>query len=647
MSTPFSTNTRAAPLDTLTWAKRVRVLPEFLGYPPSAFAVVMLLVLFATLMEGTGIALVYPILEIMQSSGDLENLAERSTVFRYTTAAFDFVGLSVTLETMLLVTASSVVVRQVLTYAVTVVRTHFVQRSVEHVSSRTFRLFASAGIPYAERLRSGTLVNALLTEAKRTAMFAQALQNAASALLKAVVYVTLLVFVSWKATAFAILVLIVISLVVSRGSIRGSKLSGRLINSANDRLTRYISERFALFRLMKIQGTASVEGRLYAEEVRRLRDLNVDVARRGARIRTLIEGITVLGGLALVYLTVAMIALPLPVLGIFLLVLFRLLPVAQEISVSRQLLAANLQSIYYVDRICLEAQAAAEVDTGTRAFPGLTKSIRFEGVSFAYPPSDDGGRPVPALHDINLTIPAGRTTALLGPSGAGKSTLIDFIPRLRAPTAGRILFDDVLADDIRLADLRASVAMVSQDTLIIDGTVTENLRYGQPDATEDQVVAAAQAAFADGFIRNLPKGYDTVVGERGVLLSGGQKQRIALARALLANVPILLLDEPTSALDAESEQAVQRALETLQAGNDMTIIIIAHRLSTVRHADQIVVLENGRLLGVGTHDSLIESAGWYRKIVELQTGEHVPAPDGVVPAIAGRARRLTEGSGGA
>lgn len=263
MSTPFSTNTRAAPLDTLTWAKRVRVLPEFLGYPPSAFAVVMLLVLFATLMEGTGIALVYPILEIMQSSGDLENLAERSTVFRYTTAAFDFVGLSVTLETMLLVTASSVVVRQVLTYAVTVVRTHFVQRSVEHVSSRTFRLFASAGIPYAERLRSGTLVNALLTEAKRTAMFAQALQNAASALLKAVVYVTLLVFVSWKATAFAILVLIVISLVVSRGSIRGSKLSGRLINSANDRLTRYISERFALFRLMKIQGTASVEGRLY------------------------------------------------------------------------------------------------------------------------------------------------------------------------------------------------------------------------------------------------------------------------------------------------------------------------------------------------------------------------------------------------
>jgi ABC-type multidrug transport system fused ATPase/permease subunit len=256
----------------------------------------------------------------------------------------------------------------------------------------------------------------------------------------------------------------------------------------------------------------------------------------------------------------------------------------------------------------------------------LERGILFDSVSFEYRGRGEMEQPVPALRDVTLAIPAGRTTALLGPSGAGKSTLMDLIPRLRIPTAGRILFDDVPVEEIRLDALRRNVAFVSQDALMLDGTIEDNLRYGHPDADKETVVAAAKDAFAHDFILRLALGYDTMVGERGVLLSGGQKQRLALARALVGRASILLLDEPTSALDAESEQAVQQALARLQASHAVTIVIIAHRLSTVRHADHIVVLEDGRLLGSGTHDELMASAPWYRRIVRLQLGESAEGP---------------------
>lgn len=623
-------------LSELGWRDRLKYAPAFLGYPVSAFSTVVALVLVATLMEGIGIALVYPIIEIIQSGDTPDALAARSTVFRYTVRIMNFAEVPVTLGNMILATAFFVILRQVLTFTNSILRAYFGMRAVQRISSRTFTLFTGAGLPYTERLRSGTLVNALFTESKRAAMCAQAIQNIIAAVFKIGIYMAVLIFVSWQATIIGVGLLAVAAIMVSRSSVRGTRLSGQMINEANDRLARYVSERFGLFRLMKVSRTERIEADLYREESRRLRSLNVDVARYSAQIQAFTEGTAVLGGLALIYVAVEALDLRLAVLGVFLLVIFRLLPVAQEIAVARQHISAYVASVNYIDRISLEASAAQERDTGSKAFPPLNTGFRFDRVSFRYPAADSGTRSAPALDSVSFQIPAGRTTALLGASGAGKSTVVDIIPRLREPTEGQVLFDDVPASDIRLDDLRRNIAMVSQDALIIDGSVEENLRYGLPDASKEEVRAAAEAAFAHDFIEKLPRGYDTVVGERGVLLSGGQKQRLALARALLAKVPVLLLDEPTSALDAESEQAVQRALETLQKRHDMTIVIIAHRLSTVRHANHLIVLEEGRVLGTGTHDELMATAPWYRKIVELQTGEKVPAPK----ARATRAKKV-------
>ncbi|MEK9662144.1 MAG: ABC transporter ATP-binding protein, partial [Alphaproteobacteria bacterium] len=244
-------------------------------------------------------------------------------------------------------------------------------------------------------------------------------------------------------------------------------------------------------------------------------------------------------------------------------------------------------------------------------------AVTLDHVSFAYA---EGAN---ALDDISLDIPAGTTVALVGPSGAGKSTILNLLLRFYEPTAGRILIDGQDIGAVTIASLRDSIALVSQDVTLFNDTVAANISFGRPGATHDEIVAAAGNAAADAFIRELPEGYDTIVGERGVKLSGGQRQRIAIARAMLKDAPILLLDEATSALDAESELLVQQALDRLTEGR--TTLVIAHRLATVMGADRIYVLDGGRLVEEGRHDELRAGGGLYARLSELQFADNAAA----------------------
>jgi len=254
----------------------------------------------------------------------------------------------------------------------------------------------------------------------------------------------------------------------------------------------------------------------------------------------------------------------------------------------------------------------AEEDLGTIVLPRARGEIRFEAVSFSYA---DAQRP--ALHEVSLHVPAGQTVALVGPSGSGKTTLASLLPRFYQPGRGRILIDGHDTQSLTLESLRASIALVSQDVVLFNDSVAANIAYGSSGgAVESDIVAAAKAAHAWDFIRQMPQGLQTTVGENGVKLSGGQRQRLAIARAFLKNAPILILDEATSALDSESERQIQAALEQLIQGR--TTLVIAHRLSTVEHADRIVVLDKGRIVEHGRHDELLATNGLYTHLYGLQ-----------------------------
>ena len=315
-------------------------------------------------------------------------------------------------------------------------------------------------------------------------------------------------------------------------------------------------------------------------------------------------------------------AMTIGALTVFLSYLNKFFKPVQDLAKMTNVIAQAAVGLERIQTI-LDADAIIPQKPGARDPGKLRGEIVFEHVAFAYDPA------APVLRDINLTIQPGQRIGVCGPTGGGKSTVLSLIPRFYDPTLGRVLIDGVAVTDYRLDRLREQIGFVLQDTVLFAGSIRDNIAYGRPEATPEEIIQAAKMANAHDFISEMPHGYDSMVGERGLTLSGGQRQRIGIARAIVRNAPILILDEPTAALDTESEKLVMEALERLMKGR--TVITIAHRLSTIRDADKIVVLKGGLIAEEGTHEELLTRNRIYAELYRIQAGA-TPAPKATADA---------------
>ncbi|MEO6055870.1 MAG: ABC transporter ATP-binding protein [Gemmatimonadales bacterium] len=505
--------------------------------------------------------------------------------------------------------------KNVLSYASGQISVGVQEGLVRDLRTRIFDHLLTLDLGYFQRTRAGQLISGIITEVDQTKTVITA--SLLSLFQNLVIVATTLVVLSQLSLRLTLLTLACVPLMVLllQQLLTRLRQHSRARTRERGEVTATIAERIGAVRLIRAYGEEARESARFAAQATRYRKQVI----RTQRFSSLTSPLTEVFSGFLVILIIwagtkpAIIGLSAPLapeaIIVFLMAALKLTSPLKTISSYPAVMATTLASAERVFEILDEP--GTEVDRPGEEDARFEREVVYDHVGFRYGRSGD-----PVLSEVSLTLPKGRVVALVGPSGAGKTTLADLLPRFHDPTEGRITMDGVPLTRLTRRSLRRLLGVVSQDTVLLNDTVHANIAYGSPAATADQVAAAARAANADLFITQLPQGYGTLLGERGTRLSGGQRQRIAIARALLRDPPILVLDEATSALDTESERLVQQAIDRLMA--ERTVLVIAHRLATVRDADEIVVLDAGRVVQRGTHDELFRIGGLYRRLYDLQ-----------------------------
>lgn len=487
------------------------------------------------------------------------------------------------------------------------------QLSVLKLRQDLYQHVLSQSASFFERHRTNYLVSRLVTSA---AAIEVAVSNTLRDMLREsftlIFFLAASFYFSWRLTLGALIIAPIVAFLTARFSSALRNLA-RESFEGNKHLTDTAQEALANQNIVKAYRAEAREQDRFKRVAHTIVNANLRTARIGALSPPTIEMIGVIAVVVLLYFGQREIMIGRMTSAhflTFLIFLFRSYDPMRKLSRLHNSLEQALAAARHVWEVMDEHVEIPEKKNASEIAP-LRKEIELRNVSFGY-----ANETKSVLRDVDLNIQAGTIVALVGESGGGKSTLTKLLMRFHDPTTGSVLWDGVDLRDARLDSLRKQIALVTQETILFNDTVLYNISYGRPDATREHVEEASRVAFAHEFIQELPAGYETIVGERGIFLSGGQRQRLAIARAVLADAPVLILDEATSALDAESERLVQRALANLILNR--TTIVIAHRLSTVRRADKIVVMERGKIIETGTHTELLARGGHYNHLYELQ-----------------------------
>lgn len=568
----------------------------------------------AIIFEALGVATLLPIFEMLRSGGTVDSAKLTGRHWDMLREVASVLGIPITLGFLLLLSFVMICMRQLFSYLNGRAYGMAQLRLANKIRHRAFMGFLRTDMSLQDRARVGEIAADLTSELDRALATIFVIVRVFSTCLQMVVYLTGLFFLSVQMTLIS-LCLMAIGVYFTRGLLGEIKRAGVAITDYNVQLTAFIVERLKHARLIRLSGTEKAEAAAFTELSIKHSQHTVEQKLAASKLNLLPEPIALGFSYVVLYAGAQVFGLSFDRLGLFVVVLIRLMPILRGIIGDYNTITGKWPSAIRVDKQLSKILDAREPKGGSIAFERLEHGIRFESVSFSYPTNE-----VPALCNLTVTVPAHRMTALVGPSGAGKSTFVDLLPLLRYPSDGRIFFDDLPFDAYSVASLRAGIAFVPQQPQIFDITASEHIRYGKEDASDAEVREAARLAGVLSFIERLPQGFNTQLGDHGNRLSGGQRQRLDIARALVRRAPILILDEPTSALDAEAEAAFRDALRVLRSETQLTIIVIAHRLSTVADADRIIVLDEGRLVASGTHHELMTIDGWYANAYGIQRG---------------------------
>ena len=576
--------------------------------------------LAGTLMELLSLVWLLPIFQFIQAKGDIAALLQQHVHWRWLDWGYSKIGLAPSLAILLITSLTFLVLRQAFAYVRLIFQVAAKEGTIARMRADAFEAFLYAETNYQNNAEAGGIINDVTTDLQRAADYLFGSIALIGLIVVVCVYSIILFWISIPMTTVAVMVF-GLALLALRSQMKKSGETGEHFVEANRRMSEFLIERLKLARHVRLAGMEKAESDHMRHLTRRQRDHVVRLYTLLARVDVFIEPLIIGAAFAFIYLSFNTFGLEIEAIGLFLVIVLRLLPVVKEIARTRQAIRASQPAHRGITARVESMIEAREGNGGGLPFTQLLDALRIEGVWFSYDPPAYAH----ALSGVDAEFGAGRVTALVGPSGAGKSTLIDLIPRLRRPSSGVITADGVDIAAFSLDSLRAGIAYAPQVPQIFNVSVAEHIRYGKPDASMDEVRSAAELANASAFIEALPKGYGTRVGDGGLSLSGGQRQRLDLARALVRRAPILLLDEPTSNLDADSEELFRNALIRIRRETGITVIVIAHRLSTVTIADKIIVMQQGRVSATGNHESLVASNGWYANAFVKQTGMHAIA----------------------
>lgn len=489
----------------------------------------------------------------------------------------------------------------------------WVARSVvKHLRQQVFSHIMKLPADYYDEATSGQLLSKILYDVEQVAQVsADALTDFVQNTCLVIGLLTVMMIICWQLSLMFLFVIPFIGLLVNFTNKRVRRISHKVQKAMVD-VTEIASEAIEGYRVIRIFGGGEHETSKFnqATETSRLNDMKVAVSK--AINVSGVQLIIAFGISIIIFAAIQLSTIITVTAGTFLAIIAGMLQLIKPLKTLTTLNAAIQRGLAGAESVFALLDKPVEKEAGQQLITPITGDIYFNQINFAY------RRGQPVLHNVSFAINAGETVALVGHSGSGKSTLASLLPRFYdlEPGCGNITLDGKPLSDISLSSLRAQMALVSQQVTLFNDTLANNIAYGRFDLSRDEIIAAAKLAYADEFIKRLPQGYDTQVGENGVLLSGGQRQRLAIARAILKDAPILILDEATSALDSESERFIQLALEKVMATR--TTLVIAHRLSTIKRAHKIVVLNQGRVVEQGTHQQLLTINGHYAQLYHGQ-----------------------------